>query len=68
VLIVEGVVSAAPESTPVKLLDLEMLVMTTGGRERTEAEFSALLSSAGLKLARIVRTESPLSVIEAFTA
>ncbi len=33
--------------------DLNMLVMT-GGRERTEAEFRALLEASGLRIARIV--------------
>ena len=68
VLIVEGVVIDAPESMFFKLLDLEMLVMTTGGRERTEAEFRALLKKAGLELARVVPTESPMSVLEARAA
>jgi hypothetical protein len=47
------------------LLDLEMLVMTPGGRERTRSEFAGLLSDTQFKLARIVPTTSPLSVFEA---
>ena len=47
-----------------KLLDLEMLLMTQGGRERTEAEFAALFARAGFKLTRVVPTQSPLSVVE----
>ena len=47
-----------------KLLDLNMLVMT-GGRERTKAEFRALLDAADYKLTRIVPTMAPQSVIEA---
>ena len=47
------------------LLDLEMLVMTPGGRERTRAEFVSLLASAGFELARVVPTAAPLSIIEA---
>lgn len=46
-----------------KLLDLEMLVMA-GGRERTEAEYHELLSSAGFRLTRVVPTSSSSSVIE----
>lgn len=64
VLIVESVVTNTPESTFVKLLDLEMLAITHGGRERTEAEYAALYQAAGMKLARVVRTQSPFSVIE----
>jgi hypothetical protein len=49
------------------LLDLEMLVHTPGGRERTEAEFDAILTEAGLRLTRIIRTTAPVSLIEART-
>jgi SAM-dependent methyltransferase len=47
-----------------KLLDLNMLVMT-GGRERTRAEFSVLLDAAGYKVTRIIDTMAPQSLIEA---
>jgi hypothetical protein len=47
------------------LLDLEMLVMTLGGRERTRSEFASLLDGAGFNLARIVPTGAPVSIIEA---
>lgn len=65
VLIVEAVVSDAPASTFAKLLDLEMLAVTSGGRERTEAEYAALLRSAGLALTRVVPTQGPFAVVEA---
>jgi hypothetical protein len=44
--------------------DLNMLV-ATGGRERTAAEYRALLHDAGWDVARIVPTASGLDVIEA---
>ncbi len=47
-----------------KLLDLEMLIMTEGGKERTEAEYRELLAGAGWKLNRIVPTQAPVSIIE----
>ena len=47
------------------LLDREMLVLTPGGRERTEAEFRAILSEAGLAMARVIPTAAPVSIIEA---
>ncbi|MBV9308305.1 MAG: hypothetical protein JOZ45_19320 [Acidobacteriaceae bacterium] len=47
------------------MLDIEMLVVTPGGKERTAEEFSRLFRSAGLELQRIVPTESPLCVLEA---
>lgn len=46
------------------LLDLEMLVMTPGGRERTEGEFRKLLSAAGFEVKRVVTTASPISIVE----
>lgn len=64
VLIVDQVVTDGPESVYAKLSDLEMLVMTTGGRERTAEEFGRVLAAAGLTLTRIVPTESPVAVIE----
>jgi len=50
---------------PGKLLDLNMLAMTEGGRERTPADYAQLLESAGLRLERIVPTASAVSVVEA---
>jgi hypothetical protein len=47
-----------------KLIDLNMLVMTSGGRERTEAEYRALFEKAGFKLTRIVPTQDDVSIIE----
>jgi hypothetical protein len=47
-----------------KLLDLTMLVMA-GGRERTKAEFEALLDAADYKLTRVVPTIGPHSIVEA---
>lgn len=43
-------------SRPSGLMDMLMLVV--GGRERTEAEFRALLESAGFGIARIIPTEA----------
>jgi hypothetical protein len=45
-----------------------MLVMTVGGKERTEAEFAELFASAGFKLNRVVTTPTPTCVIEAVPA
>jgi SAM-dependent methyltransferase len=63
-LLVEMVVPEPGANCFSKLLDLNMLVMT-GGRERTKAEFTALLDAAGYKLTRIVPTLAPQCVIEA---
>jgi O-methyltransferase len=68
VLVCEMVVADEPGPTPAKLLDIEMLVMTVGGKERTPDEFRNLFASCGLKLSRIVPTGRPICVIEAVPA
>jgi hypothetical protein len=50
------------------MLDLQMLFLSAGGRERSEAEFRTLLASAGLNLERIVPTTAVTSLIEASPA
>jgi O-methyltransferase domain/Dimerisation domain len=50
-----------------KSMDLNMMVMT-GGRERTEAGYRELLTTAGFRLTRIVPAGFELSVIEAALA
>ena len=64
VLLVEAVIQPGTATSFSKYVDLNMLVMT-GGRERTQAEYRALLDSAGLRLTRIVPTHTEISVIEA---
>jgi hypothetical protein len=68
VLICEMVVGDEPGPTPAKMLDIEMLVMTVGGRERTAEEFGALFAASGLRLNRVVPTARPVCVIEAVPA
>jgi SAM-dependent methyltransferase len=63
-LLVEAVVPQPNEPHFAKLLDLEMLALTHGGRERTEQEFRKLYETAGFKLTRTVPTLSPSWVIE----
>ncbi len=65
VLAIEQIVTSATDLDPAKLLDIEMLALTVGGRERTRAEFAQLFSSAGLELTRVVATESPVCILEA---
>jgi ubiquinone/menaquinone biosynthesis C-methylase UbiE len=66
-LLIEMVVTEGNQPDLSKFMDLNMLVMT-GGRERTEAEFNSLLASAGFRLTRVIRTASPVCVIEAVRA
>jgi hypothetical protein len=64
VILLEAVIPPGNRPDFGKLIDLEMLLMP-GGRERTADEFASLFERGGFSLARIVPTESPLSVIEA---
>ncbi|MBT8340644.1 MAG: methyltransferase [Desulfatitalea sp.] len=66
-LIVEMVIQPGNEPCIAKLLDLEMLV-TTGGRERTEKEFRALLESSGFKLSRTIATKESICILEGLQA
>jgi SAM-dependent methyltransferase len=65
VLVVEAVVPPPGQPGWAKLLDLEMLVLTPRGRERTEEEFAELLRKGGFRQTRVVPTTSPVAVIEA---
>ena len=68
VLLAESVIPPGNAPHVGKLLDLEMLVLTPRGRERTKAEFTALLRGAGFRLSRVVATPSPMSIVEAVKA
>jgi hypothetical protein len=65
VLLAEIVLPGGPAPSMGKLADLEMLVMTAGGRQRTEAELRALLGRAGLRLTRTIPSTSMVSLVEA---
>jgi len=67
VLIIETVVPKGNVPDYSKLLDLEMLV-SPGGVERTEEEYSELLAQAGFRLTQIIPTKSPMFIIEAVKA
>ena len=45
--------------------DVEMLVLSYGGRERTDAEYGALLGAAGFEVTRLIPVLPPFYVIEA---
>ena len=65
VLLVERVILSG--STPELLVlesDVQMLVVP-GGKERTDAEYRALLTAAGFELTRLIPVLTPFYVIEA---
>ena len=67
-LILEPVIPPGNDPFPGKLLDLNMLVMTDGGRERTADEYEQLLQRGSFRLTRIVTTPGTISVVEAVAA
>ena len=67
-LVVEMVVPPPGVASFARLIDLEMLAISSNGKERTEREFAGLFAKAGLSLARVVPTQSAYSVLEALRA
>jgi hypothetical protein len=63
-LLIEMVIPPGDEPHPGKMLDMLMIVFT-GGMERTEEQYAELLEKAGFRLRRVIPTASPVSVIEA---
>ena len=66
--VLPAIVTTPPPAGTNIYLDLEMLTHL-GGRERTEAEFSALFSKAGLRLSRVINVpEAGLAIVEGVSA
>jgi O-methyltransferase domain/Dimerisation domain len=69
VLLVERVILTG--TTPQVLVlesDVQMLVVAPGGKERTDAEYRALLNAAGFELTQLIPVLPPFYVIEAVRA
>jgi len=64
VLVAETIVPTGNDIEPIKFIDAQMLVVT-GGMERTEEQYAALLAQAGLRLNRVIGTSQPISILEA---
>ncbi len=64
ILILDAVIPEGDEPHFGKIMDMEMLV-SPGGIERTAEEFEKLLADSGLKLNRIIPTQSMISIVEA---
>jgi hypothetical protein len=62
-LLVELGLSEPNQPSNGKLIDLVMLVLT-GGKERTTEEYAALLQRAGFRLQRVVPTGTDFVIIE----
>jgi hypothetical protein len=68
-LLMETVLPERLESSPVArtqaFWDLNMLLVSQGGQERTEEQFRRLLNSADFTLTRVIPVVTAFSVIEA---
>ncbi|MCU1385158.1 MAG: O-demethylpuromycin-O-methyltransferase [Acidobacteria bacterium] len=62
VAIVEMVIPDDGAPTAAQLMDVNMLAILPG-RERTQAEYSALLADSGLRFERLVATHSPFQIL-----
>jgi SAM-dependent methyltransferase len=63
VLLAETLVPPGDEPDGIKNIDVVMLVVT-GGLERTEAQCASLFGAAGLRLERVIQTRGPISILE----
>lgn len=68
VLVAELVLDAQEATGLPPLMDLNMLTLSNGGRERERAEFEALFQEAGLRIDSVIPSASLVSVIEATPA
>ncbi|MEU8705610.1 methyltransferase [Streptomyces sp. NPDC048565] len=68
VLVAELVVGTEDATGLPPLMDLNMLTLSNGGRERSRPEFEALFQEAGLQLKGVTPSASLVSVIEAVPA
>lgn len=69
-LIVEQLLDADPQRgrPTTYLLDIQMMAMFGSARERSREEFEGLLSASGFSTARVIPTQSVVSIIEATPA
>ena len=67
VLVVDAVVPPGNDPDPGKVIDL-LMMSSMPGRERTRAEFDGLFARAGLRLTRVIPTDTRLSIVEGVVA
>jgi SAM-dependent methyltransferase len=66
-LVIERLIPPGNGPSEAKLFDINMLVVL-GSQERTEPEYAALLRAGGFELARLIPTESDMTLIEGVSA
>jgi hypothetical protein len=63
-LVIEAPLPTDTGASPTKAFDLEMLILTGAGRERTTAEYERLFRRAGLRLRRTIPLPSLFRIFE----
>jgi hypothetical protein len=63
-LLIERILRPSNQPDPAKFVDMVMLVLSPGGRERTDGEFRTLLGEVGFSLTRVIPTTGALSILE----
>jgi hypothetical protein len=64
VLVVDALIKPGNGRDINKFIDLQMLLINKGGKERTEQEFRSLFDSAGLEMTRVISTAAMFSMVE----
>lgn len=64
-LMVETIIKTDNKPSFGKFIDLQMMIGTPGGKERTRQEYTDLLQNAGFRLARVINNATPFSFLEA---
>jgi len=67
-LIVEMIVPTNNTTMPGPLVDLQMMMVCCGGRQRSVGDFKNLFSQSGFEFQKIYRTSTPFSILEATAA
>ncbi len=67
VVIIDALLPQIVGNHPGFLMDLNMMVMT-GGKERTAAEFQALLETTGFRVESVTPTPTPMGIVQAVAA
>ncbi len=67
-LLVEMIMPKGNDPFVGKLVDIQSLILTPGGYERTEEQYRSLLDAAGFKVNNIISSQTANSIIEAVQA
>lgn len=67
-LVMEQGICPPGTPNPGKIMDVIMLMLLAGGRERTAAQHAALFEQGGLRFQREIRTPGPITLFEAVRA